>query len=404
MAVLATVVSALVELVHKLGGFRPSGLEEMFRALHVAFTQDGPGAPPSRVSAEPWRAAADFARLMARRPSHIGVRLLSPRRLPILRVFSDRFERMTALQFVEQLAHTDVGEQMAGRSRAELRRSLHHAAYQFERYGQAQSDYFRRRAKVISALVAFGFVLVGNINGWTLYTHLAGSSEATQATLRFLDGADVEALAQEADATYHELEALSRALPPEGAALTPDDPAVLRAAVEAAQGRLVRFNEEVADARAEFATDEAVALPIGWSQYPYCAPCEPGQPVGALALAQTGDFWFWLLCMIGTAGLLALGAPFWFDLFRSLAVLVTATRGADAVAGRAPPRAAPEGPATLRDPGRTDPDALVEAFTLSRGASPAALGEAELGRRVGPSSASVVARNAPEDSIRPLRR
>ena len=108
--------------------------------------------------------------------------------------------------------------------------------------------------------------------------------------------------------------------------------------------------------------------------------------------------------MIGTTGLLALGAPFWFDLFRSLAALVTATRGADAVAGRAPPRAAPEGPATLRDPARTDPDALVEAFTLSRGASPAAMGEATPGRRVGPSSASVVARTAPVDSIRPLRR
>jgi hypothetical protein len=416
MAVLATIVSTLVELFHKVAASRHGGLSAMCRslypALNAAFARDGgvgvAGLTPER-----------FAQIMTNRPMPQGA-APSGSALPFRGAAGARFERLTPLQYVEQLANTDIGDRLAEASPSSLRRSLHHAVYQFERYGHAQSAYFRRRTKLISGAVAFLVVAIGNINGFAIYQHLARSPDAASAAIAFVSSPQAMELEGHALAARQQVEALSLQLEAAQAAPSGISSNALAAALEAAQGRLTLLNTELDAAQTELAANQRLTLPIGWSQFPYCMPAngEGAQPSacsqapqrltigeGTVAASYLGGLGFWLVSLIGTAGLLALGAPFWFDAFRALAALTVASRGAQALAerGRAPPNVDRAASGAVRDGNRADPDALVEAFQSARGVV-SGYGESAYGRRLGDSSAEAVPAVAvAQGRIRPVR-
>jgi hypothetical protein len=395
MAVLATIVSTLVELVHKVASSRSGGLRRMCADLHPALSAAFAGVGATEVAAQ------DFASTMINRPAPLGV-LPGRTNFMFRGARNPRFERLSAMQFAEQLAATDIGDQLAVRSPGELRQALRHAAFQFERYGQAQSAYFRRRTKLISAAVALAVVALGNINGFAIYQHLARSEEVTESTLAFLSGPRVEALEEEALDATDRIQTLSAEVEGALANPTPEAQAGLAAALRLAEGQLSDLTASLDETQDSLGVDQRLALPLGWAQYPYCIAgdatnsCAQAPQVltigqGNIAWSSVGELLFWLLSLIGTAGLLALGAPFWFDAFRTLAAITTAARGVQATADGARAAAVQERAARgeVRDAGRADPEALAEAFLSARGvvASPAGVAE---GGRVGDSSAEAV--------------
>ncbi|MGE0830224.1 MAG: hypothetical protein AB7O04_12845 [Hyphomonadaceae bacterium] len=396
MAVLAGVVTVVVEAVHKATGWRRAGLEEMLRSLHdnviVAITPQSDNATDG----------ARFARAMTHSPSFGGAGRWWWLRRFFGWIFQPRFERLSTLQFAEQLGQTEAGRSLLQLDRTALTQRIRTAAFQFERYGQAQSDYFRRRAKVVAALVGLVFVLVANVDALRIYRSLATDSGRVDSVLAAVETgnlSDLEARARAASASIAELE---RGIESGGAQATGLAGAgasneSFQQAVDRARTRIDGLQESIDGVGAWAQRLERANMPIGQTYFPYCAqpPLDgaPGQPPpqardplcrdltpiaigdgrveigGFLRRLTTPEGALWLLSVIATAGLLGLGAPFWFDLFRNLKQIAAPMRAA-ATAQR-PTVDQEEAQAArhghLRDGGTVDPHALTEAFLISAG-------------------------------------
>lgn len=393
MAVLSTVVTVGVEAVHKAFSLRRAGLQEMMRAMHVrVLSQITDG-----INAADNKAAAKFANEMTKSPSFGGQGRWWWIANWGINISQRRFERLSKRQFAEQLAETDFGRGLAAQDRAAIRTQLARLSYEFDRLGVAQSDHFRRRAKVYSGLIAFAFVAFGNVNAIEIYRHLAANEAALgRALIIAEDQASLNAMR----------DSLSAETRP-----------------EQVQSNYV---ETIRTLKAE------TALPIGRTFFPYCEtePArdgngrpllgETGKPVtlpssdpkcagapGALPLGEVfgqqlavpaslvqatrkpADWLIWLLSIMTTAGLLGLGAPFWFDLFARTAAMAGGQAGrlkAIAEAQAAEPAAPGK-----RGGEETDLEGAIDALMIASGQPHRVSGNAAsapLGAYLGPSRGS----------------
>lgn len=342
MAILSTVVTVSVEALHKAFSMRKTGLQEMLRALHDNVIREleagrRPGREVLRNNGRS-KEAAHFANAMTKSPSFGGGgRWWWPSNWRI-NLFQRRFERLTKRQFAEQLAQTEFGRKLAERDRGTIRRILAHTSYEFDRYGVAQSQFFRRRAKVLSGLVAFSFVALANVNAIDIYMHLATNEAALGRTMQLLDDTDLASMARQANAAEESLQSQLQTIEREVEALR--EAGGEAAVVEAQLAAIREARENVAFTVRQLGAD--TGLPMGRAYFPYCeAPeLDPDQcddPDQAIPIFQTnyaltpamsrlltspGETVVWVLSLVATAGLLGLGAPFWFDLFNKTAGLV----------------------------------------------------------------------------------
>ena len=327
MIVLSTVVSTAVEFIHKVFSLRRTGLQEMMRAMHdnvIAPMEEG-RRPGPEILKNNGRTpeAARFANAVTKNPAFGGGgRWWWPSNWP-LNIFQRRFERLTKRQFVQQLAQTEFGDRLAEAPRPVIASCIGKLVYEFDRYGLAQRQFFRRRAKVLAGLASLFFVTIANINVIDIYLHLSTNPISLNRAL----------VADEVDRVADAVERL-------------DD----RVKVEELNLELERVQA------AMVGLGQAQQLPIGEHYYPYCidqtldarcsAPIEHKKimlcpfslcamhletqdvptPVARLLTSPTHGP-SWLLAMIATAGLLGLGAPFWFDVFNRAAGLVASMTG-----------------------------------------------------------------------------
>ncbi len=414
MAVLSTVVSVLVEAVHKTFALRGSGLQKMLRDLHddVLYDVEGPEARTDIGEVRRRRGgksveARDFALDMTQSQSRGWHPALSRAivNVPLLNLFQRRFDRLTRLQFAEQLSQTDVGRRLLEENdRGKIQTALSQAIYQFDRYGVMQTSFFRQRAKTLTTLFSLVFVTFANVNALEIYRHLAANENAAEAALAFVGAGEETAVAtldSAADALTTRLDALESTL---DAGL--DDKDLAREIGRAHRG-VEDFQTSFRAASLEIDALADVGLPIGRAYFPYCNGVGATDPtVDPRCVSDrfvenfAGSIWdgiVWVLLMIATAGLIGLGGPFWFDLFHTLAV----------IAGRrAPPNLSAEDRAALAAPerrrtlGRPDEDvdieAATDAFLLTGGKRIAAApGAPPPGIRRGASSAEMIAGGAP---------
>lgn len=380
MAILSTVVTVTVEAVHKAFSMRKTGLQEMLRALHdnVVRELEAGNRPNRDVLKNNGRSkeAADFASAMTKSPSFGGGgRWWWPSNWG-LNIFQRRFERLTKRQFAEQLAQTDFGSKLSGRDRATIRRVLAHTSYEFDRYGVAQSQFFRRRAKVISGLVAFSFVSLANVNAIDLYMHLATDEAALGRTMRLIEGNNLQAMADRAEAVQARLDGQVERLADEAEALASATDGVN---AEAQLEALRAARQEVATTISQIGA--YTGLPMGRRYFPYCEDvlADPEQcsnfdgaewqvmfttwtvPEPVVRLGHSpGDAIVWVLSLIATAGLLGLGAPFWFDLFNRTAAMAG---GQMLRRAQAEPSAAVRAATAVRQGKRGTEDPEIEEMT-----------------------------------------
>lgn len=433
MAAFATIVSVLVEGVHKFLALRSSGMREMLRAFHDSVTAppdaQTPGAQTQRAAASP--EAVEFANRIVESPAK-STRAWYLERIPIVRHFvARRFVRLSTLQFVEQLAQTDIGDRLAGLDRDRLSRELSAMAHRFERIGEAQFDYFKRRAKVISVLAALSVVVFANVDAIFLFKTLVRDQTLANATVQRLESSEFEQSSARAVAQLNQLSANLDETSNAGSAVTPQ--------------QLQEVSDDVGNLRAMFQTAQAstnafqsMGLPVGSGMFPFCGPgADAGlrtsrltnaaetapdpalpamapayvdprcaaelQPIRIWGLARvegaalpaiaeitpdpswrrliSWDGFLWICGLIAAAGLVGLGAPFWFDLFRRLTG-ATAPQRAALSAEQAARESESRG--QVRNPDRVDQDALLNGFEYARGSGGAPNPPA--GRRVGQSS------------------
>jgi hypothetical protein len=355
MAFLSTVASVFVEAIHKLLALRRAGLEEMLRAIHARvlnqldpLTAQQGGADHPSASAE----SKAFARQITENITLIGGGSFSAvRNIPIISaLFRRRFERLSTLQFIEQLAQTPIGQSLADLPRGARAQALKVAAYQYERFGEQQSAYFQSRARVVSVLVAIVFAFALNVDAVNIFDRLYRDIGVRDSVM-----------------------SLVSPTPPEAAAATGPTP-------ENTQGDLARQAAEQG-ARETVAELKSLGIPIGFAAYPYCVGAAAandsrcgGESLEAFNVAATGErlatgnWVLWLISVLAAGGMIGLGAPFWYDLFRRVARLVPAARVAQSFIGANQTQTSGATPTlAVRNSSASHPEALLTAFDVSSG-------------------------------------
>ncbi|WP_018996380.1 hypothetical protein [Hirschia maritima] len=390
MAVMSTIASVVVEAIHKVFALRGGGMQEMLRALHdgVVMPLD-PEYPDVTEGTDGGssREASKFAKQMTRSPAYGGKgRWWWIANIPFLNVFTRRFENLSKLQFVEQLTQTDYGQRLSSMNRPQVKQSLNRLVYEFDRYGAGQSEYFGARAKVFTTIVALLIVSLGNLNALSIYSHLATNQGALSGVLN----------------TFNSEEALNGFI-----AQKVTEATLAQQDTGATTGLASTISSD-------FRILSNAGFPVGRDFFPYCdnpsnANCDVKgftesvnlfgvYESAAIPRILTPEGGQWLVGMIATAGLIGLGANFWFNLFKAMAsfALRNASAGVGGVRSRNPVpssvvsdgevRRPREIKGSLASPGaEPDLDLLTDAFLTVAGKDVTNVSTGEFGSRGGSS-------------------
>lgn len=357
-AVLSTVTTIVTEGAHKVLAARSGGLQRMLRSLHHTMSLDKAGSNAEllvdhRRSDTSGKQSKRFAEEMSSIPTKRDTFLERvAARTWILNRLGRRFDSLSKLQFVEQLAQTEFGRELANADRPTIERKIALLSYQFDRMGEAQTAVFRMRAKLISSLAAFIFVVLANINAVEIYRHLASNEEAMAETLQFLNvrptGADDDEAITERIADLQQTLNRLEALPEQPSAAAAEQNAELIASLRT---EATGLRQSLAQVDTQLVALTNSGLPMGHNYFPYCgdsnllsgasslfgmgtsaagganvAPASVDPKCAAQAdkrvaerIFLSSEGYVWLFSMIASAGLLGLGAPFWFNVFTTAA-------------------------------------------------------------------------------------
>ena len=363
VVVYSTLVTVIVEALHKVFGLRSSGMNEMLRAYYdenlsgltsqadAAGETAGVGNESHGRSATPSKPAKQFADRMTRTSPSDSLKPWYLRRWKVFRgLFSSRRKVMTTLQFIEALANTPEGAKRAKQTPEGLRASIRTAAYEFERLGEVQSEYFRSRANVLSVIAGLAVALFVNFDAIAVYKELARNQELSARLTLAVDHQMVATIAGqenlsalEMQSNFKESAENIRALGiPTGRKMFPHcegyeftqqvNPFDLNAGSTTYAERLAV--EQYVDPRCGKARQQRVnqIWQLSYGQYigyKNEVRSQSAPPVAANAwtwvqfrttrvMAVFGNlqtFALWLLGTLLAGGLLGLGAPFWFKLF-----------------------------------------------------------------------------------------
>ncbi|MEO0815915.1 MAG: hypothetical protein AAFX86_01285 [Pseudomonadota bacterium] len=349
VAVYSTIVSVVVEGIHKMFALRSAGMSEMLRNFYdqklanlqsndTPPEQSAPGATGSHVASADSR---NFAHSMTRRAASENLRPWYIRRWPLIgQILSSRVQKMSTLQFIERLAETPEGQALARHDRPRLRRALTAAAYEFERIGEAQTEYFRSRANMVSVLAGIAVAFFVNLDAITLYKELA-----TNATLsaRLSTLAESSSFQQAQNLTEEgattQISAALNSPDLQGLKTTFLDMGVPvgRKMFPYCEGFVVASEadaETYRDTRCNVELERGEAKTVSWQQSygDYLQASSSSHSIGTLAghvsnrgvaiWNNPGTFTMWLVGILIGGGLLGLGAPFWFRLFARGAAIV----------------------------------------------------------------------------------
>ncbi|MEO0882155.1 MAG: hypothetical protein AAFY34_05440 [Pseudomonadota bacterium] len=367
ISVYSTIVTVLVEGLHKVLGLRSSGLNEMLRTFHDETlsklqpdqTYDHERAFADEESKGPSKGAKRFADKIALAESSQSPKFWYASRWPLIgRFFKERRRTLTTLEFVECLAETPEGAALQHYPRAELRQALGVAAYQFERLGERHNTYFRSRANMLAVLVGIAVAAFANFDAIAVFRALSTNAElSSRVTLainherlelinQFANDGDASGIALLED-DFTDLAGNVRSLGVpigrkmfphcEGYAYTLEDARQADDAATRGEGlgesdyydvRCAKVRQQPVNliwkqSFGEFRTSEARRpgnVVIDWLGYRWTRI--------AAVRHNLETFLYWLLGVFVAGGLLGLGAPFWFKIFTRLSSVARPATGA----------------------------------------------------------------------------
>lgn len=315
MIVLSTMASTIVEAIHKLSRQRAKDFERMLKNYYI-------GSVQPLINESGGEAVDSFVSSIRKNPAFDkdganGKKTKNPFKRILNRVFDTSFETLTTPQYVEQLARSPIAKTVSERLEKTEEQVIERLASEFERYGDAATDYFSRRAQVLSVVVAIAVAITLNVDALRLFKALANDSNLASEVVEKFDPEDWQEKATSAVGNQ-EAKALIQGL------------------------------ELEVKAQAKYLSEWR--LPIGNSFFPYCFSGEEtarnridekcniynsikSEAGGVarwyeigLALAFSSYFWSWVLNALLSGLLIGLGAPFWFNIYTTLSAYIPNNR------------------------------------------------------------------------------
>ena len=365
----ATVVTVIVEIIHRIFRLRPKGLREMLiqhfddlikpalekrlgeiekeaeeipkkiEKLRVDLIDKVVGNPLRRQQLEELRSESS-GRALTNVPKRV-VNAIT--RLP-KRIMNSMFEytEISVEDYLQRFPDADVFHYLKDLGKKELNELLEGFDKKYEEYEKAISNFFKRRAQLLALIVGIGLAVGANIHGLRLFERYIENPELTARIIAQTDeiGSAIKAtqdrIANQSDTNDENLQIIQR--------------------------ELQRSKELMGNLA-------STGLPIGWNFYPHCPTSKPQEGVASydpdcgpvIALARNADnksdsaaknadikvdsaakktdiksdstlvriyttfkldffgFLQWLFVVIVTGMLIGLGGPFWFDVSRRLA-------------------------------------------------------------------------------------
>jgi hypothetical protein len=296
LAGLATLCTVLIEILHRLAGLRAEGLTQMLDAYFDTVFK--PGLRDDEVDTLRADLMATLTLSALREKIHppTGSSLLGT-------LYRHRLLRANVVsteEFLQRLPDAKVFQRLKARPGQEAAALIADLVDKYEQYGAAASDYFKRRAQLLSLLMGIALALFANIHAVRIFDTFVKSPELAQR-MEVQAGAIQRAIAQQPAATGAEA------------------------------GKL---DEQVGEALATLKAYQELGLPIGWGYYPNCFADGANDPRCKATLAANGDTdaicqggsvcktllrdpaagLLWLFTVVFTGILIGLGGPFWFDL------------------------------------------------------------------------------------------
>ena len=254
-----------------------------------------------------------------------------------------RLSKLDVSQFMSRLGDSDVGDHINNAAENSVAGDdvLHDIASKFDAFGREACIYFERRARLTSVLVGFGVAYFMYVHPYELFKTYMTNPEVTQAVIRLQE----KALAKYEDG----LMATEKATAEIGNnATTPSVDEIksgLQTALDEADG--------VSKALAE------KGVPIGWTK---ARAKESGFDLDksfGLPYPSHGNWPKTIMWLLVGGLLVGLGAPFWYDMVKSLSSIRTLVSGTKSLTN-------PDGTAKAPEEQQTDKTAAaVDQFKLS---------------------------------------
>lgn len=303
MMALSTVVTAILELIHRVFSLREAGLKRIMEIVYGRFVRPR----LSELIGEAHAGQTSFVEQMTRtrfQPVEASINRLQ--KFFHARLKTKQLNHLTTLEFIERLAETPEGRQLWEKSRqrgeAYLEIFLKDLASKYEDIGESARDYFIRRSRAASMAISMGLAFAVNINAVTLFD--------TFVTDKYLRESWISQGEQVAEKLQQEQAELERTLA--------SDPGS-----QDAEKQLEAITQNFEKIQDMISTGRDKGLPIGWK----FAPWNDTAWEGADLLCGVWLCFKWLIGVLLAGVLIGLGGPFWFDTFKKLSAITGLARG-----------------------------------------------------------------------------
>ncbi|WP_415236886.1 hypothetical protein [Sneathiella sp.] len=317
MIIFSTVVTGIIEFIHRIMGTRHKHLKRMVGHLFDQYLVPRLGRHLSATNA---RDREKFIQAMTENPmaeapekfvppatdlSSLGffekiIQFYSSLKSFFLfsmspfrrKVFGKEIEILTPLAFAERLARTDIGLAILEEGEDQLEALIDDFSRSFDRLGRTASEFLQNRARSLSILVGIVLALAVSIDAGKLMTALVENPELRTA---LIDQSE-EAIEENRKASQKLDDLLVDIKAGKAQAVTAKD---IVEAQEALKNNVDSLKKQ--------------GLPIGFEEYPWVkdAPVEPSGYVR----------WFFMCVLSGV--LIGLGGPFWYRVFTKISQLTT---------------------------------------------------------------------------------
>lgn len=330
---LATIVTVMVEIIHRVCSLRARGMQEILirlfeNTLLPALKEMDPESV-RRVAVEKRQFVQQMicnpllvedqraieSRFQTPETTRMGRLGMGLRRLQIgsQARWLGQSTDLDLLECLKRLPQTDVYRQLEEAGRAHLVTMLERIAERYDHYTASISEYFKARAQLLSLCMGVLLSIGGNIDGLRIFNSFIADPAKT---------AEVIASQAQLEAAYRD--AMNN-----------------RERLDAAEAQSIQQIESRLDAVYQsMGNMHASGLPVGWLYFPGCVAdeshsidklCRKHGSVNAHSPSQRGtapfldsllfDRFAWVFRVVVTGLMIGLGGPFWFDVARRLAAL-----------------------------------------------------------------------------------
>ena len=313
MMVFSTIVSIIVETGHRFLRVREKGLKMIMTNIYEDII-----LPRLSVQLGDKKTSSDeFIEKMTRSRFLPGGKNLnkSDENWFKKKLFSllnaEKLKSLTTLEFIERLPETPVGKSLMKESTRHGKKYieifLEDLASKYEDFGESATEYFKRRVKLVSVLVAIGLAFSLNINAIHLFKTFLGNKDIRQAIIE--KGDNVAKKLKEQEKKLSEL---------------------LETTDISQEENVKKINDNINDIQNSAELLSQTGIPVGWETAPWKSSEWKEKNAKGWVVKGTWGIWIllkWFIAVLLAGLLIGLGGPFWFDTFRKLLTLTSLIKG-----------------------------------------------------------------------------